>query len=137
MTAVRIAVAMVGLNVVLNIGLVFGTDLGVAGLAWSTAICAIIQTFVLLRCLERRTERLLDVDVGRSVVETIVSSILMLVVVLVVLGLVSPVLPQDRWWSALVELTVATSVGAGVHLGLSRWRRRPELRWALGRSGGG
>ena len=137
MTAVRIAVAMVGLNVVLNIGLVFGTDLGVAGLAWSTAICAIIQTFVLLRCLERRTERLLDADVGRSVVETIVSSILMLVVVLVVLGLVSPVLPQDRWWSALVELTVATSVGAGVHLGLSRWRRRPELRWALGRSGGG
>ncbi|MBC03360.1 MAG: murein biosynthesis integral membrane protein MurJ [Phycisphaerae bacterium] len=135
MTAVRIAVAMVGLNVILNIALVFGTGLGVAGLAWSTAICAIIQTFVLLRILERRTERLLDGEVVRSVVETVLSSIVMLVLVMLVLAGIQPLLPGDGWWSALVELSAATAVGVIVHLALSRWRRRPELGWALGRSG--
>ena len=136
MTAVRIAIPMVGLNVVLNITLVFGTDLGVAGLAWSTAICAVIQTGVLLLCLQRRTGRLLDGDVGRSVAETMTSSVVMLLVVMGVLALLTPLLPEDHWWSALVELMCAAFAGAAVHLGLARWRGRPELGWALGRSGG-
>ena len=134
MTAVRIAVAMVGLNVILNITLVFGTGLGVAGLAWSTAICAVIQTFVLLRCLERRTGRLVDGEVARSVAETIVSSIIMLFGVVLVLGLISPMLAPDQWWTAMFELSVATMVGVGIHFALSRWRGRPELAWALGRT---
>ncbi len=136
MTAVRIAMVVVGLNVVLNITLVFGTGLGVAGLAWSTAICAVVQTCVLLRCLERRTGRLIDFAVRRSILETVLSGGLMAIVVFTGMRSLSTVLPGDAWWSALIELTVATSIGAGVHLGLARWRRRPELGWALGRTGG-
>lgn len=134
MTAVRIAIAMVGLNVVLNLALVFGTSLGVAGLAWSTATCAIIQTVVLLVCLQRRTETLLDAGVARSVGETVVSAFIMSLAVVGVLAVLSSLLPSDRWWAALVQLVSAASVGAGVHVGLARWRRRPELGWAFGRS---
>ncbi|MCP4834933.1 MAG: murein biosynthesis integral membrane protein MurJ [Phycisphaera sp.] len=135
MTAVRIAIAMVGLNVVLNLALVFGTSLGVAGLAWSTAACAVVQTLVLLVCLQRRTGILVDAQVSRSVVETVVSTAFMSLAVIAVLATLSAFLPSDRWWAALVQLSSATLVGAAVHLGLASWRKRPELGWAIGRSG--
>jgi putative peptidoglycan lipid II flippase len=136
MTAVWIAVSMVGLNLTLNLVLVFGTSLGVAGLAWSTAVCSVIQSGILVRVLAARTGILLDAAVRRSIVRTIGSTAAMGVVVWALLEFV----PFDRiggaWVSSLVALVVASGAGAAVHGAISRSWRMPELGWALGRDRG-
>lgn len=133
MTPVRIAVSIVALNLALNLLLVFGTSLGVSGLAWSTAACSVVQTIVLARMLSARAGTLFDAEVRRSAIRTIVSSTLMVVVVIAVLELV----PFDRfggaWTSSLLALATASVVGGLVHLGIARRRGMPELAWALGR----
>ena len=56
-TPLKVSLGMVGLNLGLNLGLIW--PLGVAGLAWSTAGSAVLQTGVLVWLLQRRM-------VGRS-----------------------------------------------------------------------
>lgn len=133
MTPVRVAVAMVGLNLTLNLLFVFATPLGVAGLAWSTAICSVIQTAVLARLLAVRTGRLFDPDVRRSIIRTVVSTGAMAAVVWPMLAFV----PFDRvggpWTAALVSLIVASGAGAATHAAIARAWRMSELGWALGR----
>ncbi|MEE2972615.1 MAG: murein biosynthesis integral membrane protein MurJ, partial [Planctomycetota bacterium] len=133
MTAVRVAMAIVALNFVLNVTLVFGTSLGVAGLAWSTAICSVVQTALLATLLSRRSGALIDRGVLDSVGRTLISTGVMAIVVGGVLAWV----PFDRlagtWLAALIALAAASGLGAAVHLGLARLGRRPELDWALGR----
>ena len=136
MTAVRIAVAMVGLNLTLNLVLVFGTSLGVAGLAWSTAVCSVIQSAVLIRVLAARTGELLDAAVRTSIVRTIGSTAAMGVVVWMLLAFVPFERLGSAWTSALVALVVTAGAGAAVHGAIARAWRMPELAWALGRDRG-
>jgi putative peptidoglycan lipid II flippase len=136
MTAVRIAVAMVGLNLTLNLVLVFGTSLGVAGLAWSTAVCSVIQSAVLIRVLAARTGELLDAAVRTSIVRTIGSTAAMGVVVWMLLAFVPFERLGSAWISALVALVVTAGAGAAVHGAIARAWRMPELAWALGRDRG-
>lgn len=133
MVAIRVAIGVVVLNLVLNLALVFGTSLGVAGLAWSTAACSIVQAILLLRLLGRRTGPLLDLDVRRSVIETLVATAIMAGLVMLAMAGTRSMLPAGSWWAAVVVLVVAAGTGGVVHASLSAWRRRPELRWALGR----
>ena len=136
MTAVRVGISMVGLNFALNLILVFGTGLGVSGSAWSTSICAFIQTAVLLRILAGRTGPLLDSVTRASIFESVASAAVMGLAVWSVLTWVPFDLVPGDWLSAFAEVLSAATVGAMVHLGLAGWRRRPELGWALGRVGG-
>ena len=137
MTPVRIAMAMVGLNLVLNLTLVFGTSLGVAGLAWSTAACAILQSLILARVLSARVGRLTDHDVLRSVVRTVVCTLVMLVAVGAVMWLVPfDDLGLGNWLNAAVELAVLALVGGAAFSAVARLLRMPELGWALGREVG-
>jgi putative peptidoglycan lipid II flippase len=129
-TPVKIAVAMVALNLALNVTLIW-TPLKEAGLAWSTAICSIIQVLILLRVSRRFANNLVDQAVRASWVKTIIVSAIMAGVVLV--G--DAILPDRElsWRWALVELTALVSVGALAVAMTSRVLRMPELAWAMGR----
>jgi len=136
MTAVRVAVAMVALNLTLNLGFVFGTPLGVAGLAWSTAICSVIQTAALARLLAARTGTLFDAAVRGSIARTLGSTAAMAIVVWTMLAFVPFERLAGAWTSALVALVVTAGAGAAVHGAIARAWRMPELGWALGRDRG-
>lgn len=131
MTPVKVAAAMVVLNFVLNITLIW-TPLRTAGLALSTACCAAIQMVILMRILSRRTGTVLTAEVRGSWLRTAQASAIMAVTLLVALGL----WPQPiSWGGHAVLLGVSVVVGGGVFLLAARIMRMPELAWALGQRG--
>ncbi len=128
-TPARVAIGMVGLNIVLNLLLIW--PLGAAGLAWSTAICATIQTVILLRLVRRHVIRSVDRDVTISWVKTLIATCVMALVV--GLSLFAGVyLPGSRT-GAILQLTLAVTVGVGAMAMAARMLRMPELRWTLSR----
>ncbi|MCH2160459.1 MAG: polysaccharide biosynthesis C-terminal domain-containing protein, partial [Phycisphaerales bacterium] len=131
MIAVWIAIGVVVLNIGLNLFLVFGTSLGVAGLAWSTAICAIVQSLALLVALRRPLGTLFSVEVRRSVLRTVVAAMAMAVV----LSLALMAIPSATSWAGqLLRLVILIPVGGVVFVGLSALLGMHELRWAIGRA---
>ena len=127
-TPVRISLAMVGLNFLLNVGLIW-TPLGLAGLAWSTSVCAILQSYLLSRALSRRTGSIVSRDVQHSVLRSAIVVVAMAIAVIIV----GHFLPVTNWTSALWTLVIQTTVGALVVMACARILRMDELRWALGR----
>jgi len=129
MTPVRIAMGVVVLNLVLNLGLIW-TPLGETALAWSTAICAVLQCLLLLRATGRHVPRPIDARVGSCAVRVIVLAAVMG-------GLV--------WWvhswfesagsfgEQILQLLVLVAVGGLAYGGGARLLGMPELRWSLGR----
>ncbi|MEE2908421.1 MAG: murein biosynthesis integral membrane protein MurJ [Planctomycetota bacterium] len=127
-TPVRIAISVVVLNLILNLVLIW-TPLKEAGLAWSTAICATVQTAVLLRMLRRHVDLPLGSSTLPSMARTVVLSILM------VIGLqgVMMILPDGQAWLQQVRnLAVLVAVGSIIVAGGAAVMRMPELRWAVG-----
>jgi putative peptidoglycan lipid II flippase len=133
MTPVRIAVGMVLLNLTLNLTLVFTTSLGVAGLAWSTAICAIIQSVILGRVLASRSGRLADRLVIASVLRTVICTGAMLAAVVVSMNTIPFTVISDAWIAAFAELSSLAVIGGAVFVATAMALRMPELGWALGR----
>ena len=133
MTPVRIAIGMVLLNLTLNLALVFTTPLGVAGLAWSTAICAMIQSLILGRVLASRSGKLADRLVVGSVMKTIICTAAMLVAVVVSMNVIPFEVITGAWFSAFVELSSLAVIGGAVFIVTALALRMPELGWALGR----
>lgn len=133
MTPVRIAIGMVLLNLTLNLTLVFTTPLGVAGLAWSTAICAMIQSLILGRVLASRSGTLADRLVVGSVLKTVICTVAMLVAVVVSKNTIPFEVITGTWFSALVELSSLAVIGGAVFIVTALALRMPELGWALGR----
>ena len=131
MTPVRVGMAVVVLNLVLNLVLVFGTSLGVAGLAWSTATCAILQTIVLAGILSKRIGSLASQEVRTSIVRTIAATAAMGTIV----SLVAAALPLTTSWAGqLGALAVLVITGAVVFVAITALLGMQELRWALGRA---
>jgi putative peptidoglycan lipid II flippase len=129
-TPVKVAVCMMGLNLVLNCALIW-TRLEEAGLAWSTAICATIQALVLLGLVRRHAHAVLGAGVLAGAARTIVITVLMAVAV----GAVLIVMPEPRSWTwSLLNLLAAVGAGAIVVFVAAAALRMPELRWAMGRS---
>ena len=129
MTPVKVSMAMVTLNFTLNVTLIW-TPLNVAGLAWSTAICAILQTVVLERMLARRLGRVVDAEVRGSWLRTLGATLAMGAVT----GAVAWWLPdQGSWWAMAGVLAALVGVGFATMLCAARALRMPELGWALGR----
>ncbi|MCC5823798.1 MAG: murein biosynthesis integral membrane protein MurJ [Phycisphaerales bacterium] len=132
-TPMRIAVSMVGFNLTLNCVLIW--FLAEAGLAWSTAISATLQTWLLARAARRRLvgESLLDAETGRSVLGHIAAA---LAVGAATGGLLLAWAPPESWAWGAVRLAAAVGLGMAVYAGQARVRRLAELRWLLGRSVG-
>jgi putative peptidoglycan lipid II flippase len=132
-TPMRVTLAFVAVNVTLNLILIW--PLAEAGLAWSTAVCAILQ-FLTLAIIWRRTHAapgaIVHADLARSAVWTALLSVAMAAAVLLTLELL-PGPGQTRLMDAL-RLAAGVGVGAVVFFGGSVLARRPEPRWLLRRA---
>ncbi len=127
-TPMRIALAMVALNLALNLALIW--PLGEAGLAWATSISAIVQCAVLARAARTRLGlgQILDQPARRSVARSLGLS-------LVMGGLVGALVwlwpERASWASGALALLAATALGGGVYALLARASRSEELAWML------
>jgi putative peptidoglycan lipid II flippase len=129
MTPVLVAVAMVILNVCLNLTLIF-TPLREAGLAWSTAICSILQSAILLRILARRVPDSLNSEVVGGWMRCALATAVMTAVTLAV----GAFLPESSEWGTLaIHLAIKVAVAALVYFAAVRVLRMPELGWLLRR----
>lgn len=130
-TPMRIALFMVALNVTLNLILIW--PLGAAGLAWSTSICGLLQSAVLLIALRRYVDRPLAGDVVLSWVKT---------------GALCAVMAAALWWIVpadesvralsrfgVIGVLVGAAALGGVIVFVGAWLlRMPEPRWLLTQS---
>lgn len=140
-TPMRIALGMVGANVALNVVLIWW--LKEAGLAVSTAVCAMGQCVLLARAAKRGAGgsggaegALLDAETGRAVRGIVVRSVL---VAPIALGCVwgaralGDAMGWGSWTADLVGVGSAVVVSMGVFLGVARAKRDPELSWLTAR----
>lgn len=127
-TPMRIALAMVGLNLALNLALIW--PLGEAGLAWSTSIAAVLQCALLARAAHKRLglSGLVDGQTGRSIARSLGMTLLMGACVWLLVTLWSD---RSSWADGALALGAATLVGAGVYAVMARVLRAPELGWIL------
>ena len=129
-TPVKVAMGMVLLNFLLNITLIW-TPLREAGLAWSTAIAAIVQVFILLRLTRRYADHVVDQSVLMSWKRSAIVTAIMAATV-VGINLAMPAhLPTWSW--AVTELGIMVMAGAMVVVASSLALRMPELWWAVGK----
>ncbi len=133
MTPMRVAIAMVGLNLVLNVALVFLTPLREAGLAWSTAASAMVQSLLLPMYFARKTGlRIMD----RATRLAVARSLALAVVMGIAVWLASKLLGPGEGWNAQgLRLLILTFVGVAI-IGIGAYAGRfAELRWLFGRNG--
>jgi putative peptidoglycan lipid II flippase len=146
MTPVRVAMRMVALNFILNVTLIW-TPLKEAGLAWSTAITAMIQVVILLRLTRRYVSspnsqdsangapHIVDEQVGRSWVKSAIVTAAMAVVVIALDAWLTAALgAAGSWRSSVIHLAILVGAGGAAAIVTSLVLRMPELRWALGQS---
>ncbi|MFM9097804.1 MAG: murein biosynthesis integral membrane protein MurJ, partial [Phycisphaerales bacterium] len=140
MTPVRIALGLVGLNLLLNVTLIW-TPLRTAGLAWSTAICAIVQLAWLMRAIARRVgpadaaaPRILDHEVRRSILRSVLVTAAMAAATWAALRLLAHLPAEHGWWGSLATILILVGVGTVVVVAVARLQRMPELAWAIGRA---
>jgi putative peptidoglycan lipid II flippase len=128
-TPARVAASLVGLNLVLNLVLIW--PLGAAGLAWSTAACQIIQVLILLRLARRYADRPIDATVAGSWLRCLFGSLLMGAAVFGFV-MVMPE-PDGRWLTNVGLVFGGVAVGAVVYVIVTRSLGMAELRWVTGR----
>ena len=131
MTPVKVAMFCVALNFVLNVVLIW-TPLRTSGLAWSTAICAVIQASMLIVLIRKQVANPVDREVMVSWLKTALLTLVMGAVVATVTWILWD--PQHDWIGAI--WTLAAGVGSGVVVfGFgSVMLSMPELHWVLGKS---
>ncbi|MCP4759709.1 MAG: murein biosynthesis integral membrane protein MurJ [Planctomycetes bacterium] len=132
MTPVRIAMAMVSLNLVLNLTLIW-TPLGVAGLAWSTAICAAIQAVLLIVILRKRGVAPVNREVWSTLGRILIATAIMAACVWG-LSLVWPA--RESMFGSIVRLMGLTATGGLVILVVASAMRMHEWRWVIGHASG-
>jgi len=126
-TPLRITVVNVFLNLTLNLVLIW--YLGVAGLAWSTAFCAMWQTFLLIRAIRRYVKLPINDAVLWSWCRSLVLSVIMGVVLYLMIQRVDMTALTRVESASLLMLLVAG--GVGVYLAGAWLLKAPELRWLL------
>ncbi len=128
-TAMKVAVSVVALNLVLNCTLIW-TPLREAGLAWSTAICAIVQVLGLSLLSRRAGVDVVDGSVLRSWAKTFAATVAMGAAVVVVMGMSAG---SASWLDQVLLLACAVGVGMIVMFGIATVLHMPERWWAIGR----
>jgi len=129
MTPLKISVVMVGCNLVLNLVLIW--FLGTAGLAWSTAVCAVAQVFLLIIALGRYVETPISAAVwfswGRASLLTAAMAVLLVPIIL----FFDPAQMSKTNSALLLVLLVIT--GAAVFTLGAMLCKADELTWLLRR----
>lgn len=126
-TPMRIALAMVGVNLVLNLSLIW--TLREAGLAWATAIAACLQSIILGVVLRRRLGlRLLDDETRAALIRLVLTTLAMSAIVGGV-GLLLP--PASTWIGHLGLLAGLTTLGIAAYALLARLLDLQELGWLV------
>lgn len=124
-TPLRVSLALVGFNLALNLTLVW--PLGVAGLAWSTAISASLQVALLLMLLRRRVQHPIDRAVLTSWARTTLLVAAMTTGLVLALRGVNPLALSRTASAGLVAAAIAGSVA---FVAAGAWAlRMPELGW--------
>lgn len=149
-TPMKIALAAVGLNLLLNLGLIW--PLKEAGLAWSTSAAATAQCAALWWALGRRlppeTGVLLDRSTRAGFARTAGLTAGMAGATAAVLwlwplelpralgeGVAGPPAPGPAWASWAARLAALVAVGGGSYLVGAAAAKSAELRWLVGRGG--
>lgn len=130
MTPMRVALGMVLLNLSLNLILIW-TPLRVAGLAWSTAITAVVQIVIIMMLLSRRVGPVVDDSVRSSWLRSLAAALLVGVAAAASAWVVSRIVTAESWGGAVVVLAIATGAGTAALLAASRLLRIDELGWIL------
>lgn len=138
-TPMRVSLAMVAINLMLTLALVW--PLKEAGLAWSTALCAVLQTVTLITLARNRLGlhdaggAVLNPEALAAMARTLVLGLLMGGAVWAAgWGLDQHLGPPARWSEHALRLTVTCGTGLTVFLGACAVLRVPELRWLLRKS---
>lgn len=137
----RVAIVMVGVNVLLNISLIW--SLREAGLAWATSISATLQCLTLFILLRKKLAattgshvKIIDLEVRSAILRIGVATALMALAVLVVQWALpaAPFLREIGAWGAqLIRLLIAVLTG-GACFTLAAWMLGcQEPRWLLTR----
>jgi putative peptidoglycan lipid II flippase len=130
-TPMRVAVSMVTLNLGLNLLLIW--PLKEAGLAWSTAVSAMVQTVVLLSlCGTRLGLRPLDRETLGAFARISLAALLMAAAVTGVMF----AWPGDAatWTGRAIRLAACVAAGAVGYAVAARVLRAPEMSWILQRA---
>ncbi len=130
-TPMRVAVSMVALNLGLNLALIW--PLREAGLAWSTATSAVVQTVVLLAlCGSRLGLRPLDRETMLAFAKISVAAAIMAAAVT---GIMMAWPGEAASWGVRgLRLAACVVVGAGAYALAARVVRAPEMSWILQRT---
>ena len=131
-TPLRISLGMVGVNLVLNLTLVW--PMGAAGLAWSTAICAVGQVVALLAAVRRHAPGPIDRAVTISWLRTALLTGVM-AAILWPIGMVYDPTQLSRAGCAGV-LTGMVMLGLAVVAGGAKVSGARELDWLVKRNVG-
>jgi len=130
LTPMKVAIAMVVVNLVLNWTLIWW--LGEAGLAWSTSVSATAQCLVLGGlCGSRLAARTLDKETLGAVMRIAAATVVMggaVWATLLVLG------PAQHWSGHALRLVAACAVGLASYPLMSLVLRVRELHWLFHRS---
>lgn len=126
-TPLRISLGMVGLNLVLNLSLIW--FLGAAGLAWSTAVCGGLQAVLLITALRRHIDRPVNGGVRRSWA----NSLLLTSIMAAVLVLIMTVWPDPQGPTAVSAIRLFALVATGIALiAIGGYlTKADELRWLM------
>ena len=104
-TPVRISIASVGVNAVLNV--VLAPLLGYGGLALGTSVAALFNAGGLLWLLHARLDGLEDRRVVSSLVRIVIASLLMGTAALVSIGVLGTLMPGDSFTQQAIRLFLA------------------------------
>ncbi|MCZ6836089.1 MAG: murein biosynthesis integral membrane protein MurJ [Planctomycetota bacterium] len=130
MTPVKVAIGVVLLNIVLNCTLIW-TPLKEAGLAWSTALCSVVQVLILITLIRKHCAALIDRDVLMSWGKTIICTLPMTGVVM--LFATSFHGEAASWSISLGRLILLVGSGMALVVTTAIALGMPELRWAIGK----
>ena len=130
-TPVRIGLAAVGLNLVLNLTLIW--PLAERGLAVATAVAAGIQVVVLVVVFSRHKSPLGWSPLGATIARTLVATLLMAAAVAVTLWLVGPAAGLS---GELARVLLPLAIGIGTYTATYRALGGREMSMLLGRHPG-
>ena len=121
-TPVRVAMVVVGLNLVLNLVLIW--PLGTGGLALATVIGAAVQALTLIVLLLRRYRLQLGAGIGKSLVKTVVAATAMAGGCVLLVGRIDPA-------SAVLRMGLTLAACVGFYMAASWLLKNRELSAAL------
>ncbi len=137
-TPMFISIAMVVLNLILNLTLIW--PLKEAGLAWATGISAIIQTVVLAIFVKRKFGiTALDFPTVRGMFMVCLAGTIMTLLVYGTLTLCTRMLfkpspPNEQWFANFLTLSACTIAGIASFAVASYLFKLPELKWLFERA---